>query len=217
MTLKNAFDHTPIAQRLTTGVVLLPQTRSTARRTARQGMDGAMTTLTGAPRSAREYTDWCRGRHPHVGLRPNLQWEWCHLLAHSLGGQDSPQNVVAAVRGNNSEQLAIETALQMYRNENMFRMQISAACMGANDGRHIGNVIEYRVSCIYSNNPTQDFVQYLDCLNAPNPSEIHYYDLLESVALWANRKLVQVSEQIFGNPVRSWEADEVQQYIEMHI
>jgi len=183
---------------ISTGWVSLPYSRSRTRRQSNQGMDAAMLTLTGGACSATRYAIWCNGRHPEMGIKTNNPWEWCHLLSHAMGGVDNPTNIVAAVKGNNSEQLAIETALQMYRCENAFSMNISAGCLGTLDAQHIGDVIKYEIRCKFGG---ENFVRYLDCLNAPAPSEYHYYDLLRSVTSWANKKLVSTSEQVFGNGV----------------
>lgn len=40
-----------------------------------------------------------------------LDWEWLHLRAHSLGGQDVADNLVAGSKGANTIMLAIENAL----------------------------------------------------------------------------------------------------------
>ncbi|MDP5142444.1 hypothetical protein ORJ00_06800 [Rheinheimera baltica] len=196
--------------RISSGWTPLPQTRPTSRRQTNQGMSPCMLALTGTARSATSYAIWYDGNHPQRGIKTTLQWEWCHLLAHSMAGADNQTNIVAAVKGNNSEQLAIESALQMYRCENMFEMNISAACIDNLHGRHLGNVIKYEIRCRHGGN---NYVQYLDCLNAPRPSAIHYYNILESVALWANRKLEAVSNQMHNNSVSASERRLVLNYI----
>ncbi len=211
--LQIAFEATPKAQRLSTGWVDLPQTRASSRRETNQGMNAAMIALTGVARSATNYVIWFDGLHPGVGLRSDQPWEWCHLLAHSMGGADDATNIVAARKGNNSEQLAIESALQMYRMEQIFQMKITAACLNGANGRHIGNVIRYKIRCIHGG---QSFIVFLDCLNAPDPSQIHYYGLLESVARWANNLLIQASMQIYGNAVTADERRQVLDYIDEH-
>ena len=186
--LEIAFNRAPAADLLTSGLVDLPDHRSHARRASRQGMDDAMIALTGATRSATGYTDWYRNNHG--GQVDPVNWEWCHLLAHSMGGADGPSNIVACVKGNNSEQLAIESALMAYRRENAFRMEISALRLKtAGPERYIGDVIRYRILCGAT---ASEHIRYLDCLNAPNPSAIHYYDVLHDVVLWANRQLGRI-------------------------
>ena len=102
----------------------------------------------------------------------------------------------------------------MYRCENMFEMKISAACLDDTYGCHIGDVIRYEIRCIYGGD---NFVQHLDCLNAPTPSEIHYYGLLETVAMWANQFLVRASEQVFYNAVTKTDRNNVINYIDQHM
>lgn len=210
-TLEQDFVNTPNTMRRQTLWVPLPQTRDAARRQTNQGMNGAMTALTGNAYSATNYAAWYRGRHPGSNVDPNASWEWCHLLAHSMGGADNATNIVAARRGNNSEQLAIESALQMYRMEQAFEMQVTAALLDGTDGRHLGDVIKYEIRCIHGG---ANFEIYLDCLNAPNPSEIHYYSVLADVAGWANNKLAQMSQQIHGNRVSAEDRRRVLEYID---
>lgn len=208
--LQEAFDQTPPTQIKATQWVALPAARESSRRTPNQGMNAQMIALTGVTRSANEYLIWY---HTDPNFTHNKPWEWCHLLAHSMGGADNPTNIVAARKGNNSEQLAIESALQMYRMEQLFEMQISAACVDAADGVSIGDVIRYDVRCTLGGD---HFLIYLDCKNAPNPSQIHYYGVLQSVAKWANRKLVQASTQIFNNPVSAEDKRRIMDYIDRY-
>lgn len=197
-TLNAEFMATPPAQRLSTGWRQLPLTRDRSRRVSNQGMDTAMNNLTGQTYSATNYATWCKSRHPALGINNNVRWEWCHLLAHSMGGADNETNIVAAVKGNNTEQLAIETALQMYRCESIFELQVTAARLNNPDCIYIGNIIKYEVRCRFGGG---NFVHYMDCLGVPNPSQIHFYDLLEKVAVWANNKLNQVSKEVHRNVV----------------
>ena len=197
----------PAGQKITTGWVALPQNRAANRRQTNQGMNTAMNALTGGAISASNYALWFSGRNPHT-VDATVPWEWCHLLAHSMGGADNATNIVAAVKGNNSEQLAIESALSMYRMENVFELKVTGATIDNADGQHLGDVIRYKIRCTQGG---ESFVRYLDCLNAPNPSEIHYYDLLRSVALWANRLLVRISGA--QNPTTKTEYRLIQQYI----
>ncbi|MEJ2407347.1 MAG: hypothetical protein P8171_24340 [Candidatus Thiodiazotropha sp.] len=208
--LEARFNAIPFTHKLTTGWVALPEARSKSRRETNQGMDTAMAALTGAACSATRYAIWCDGRNTAAGIKSTVRWEWCHLLAHSMGGADNATNIVAAVKGNNTEQLAIENTLQMYRRENMFHMKVTAACLNGADMRHMGDVIKYEIRCEHGGT---DFVHYLDCLNVPAPSEIHYYDLSRSVATWANIKLVLVSEQVFGNKVSGEDARRIHDYM----
>lgn len=202
------------ARKISTGWKSLPQVRTKTRRQPNQGMNSATRHLTGAERSATRYAIWCDGQTPAYGIKTNVPWEWCHLLSHSMGGANNETNIVAAVKGNNSEQLAIESALQMYRCENMFEMRISAACLDNGNARHIGDTIKYEIRC---RGGGDNFVQYLDCLNAPAPSSTHFYDLLEQVALWANKKLVNASNQLFNNGVTKTDQKSIISYISQHM
>ena len=196
--LRTAFTNTPGGHRLTTGWVPLPTVRVQSRRKTNQGMNTATTNLTGNARSATNYAIWVDGTTPGSPVDSTKRYEWCHLLAHSMGGADDETNIVAAVKGNNTEQLAIESALQMYRCENAFSMRVTAACLDGGNGQHMGNVIRYEASFV---NGGPDYVRYLDCLRAPKPSSIHFHGVLYEVVQWANRKLVQRSTQILNNAV----------------
>lgn len=199
------------ANLLTTAWTHLPGNVSAVRRQTNQGMNHAMTVLTGQSCSATRYAIWFDGRNPAYGVRGDQRWEWCHLLAHGMGGADNHTNIVAARKGNNSEQLAIESALQMYRRERVFQMKIRSLRLNGGDGVHLGNLIRYKVRCIFGGNP---YNRFLDCLNAPDPSEIHYYDLLRQVAMWANNKLEQISQQIHHNAVSKAERRQIENYLE---
>jgi hypothetical protein len=190
-TLDTIYINAPALRILSTGWVDLPLSRQTTRRTANQGMNVTMIALTTLARSATQYVTWYSTTVGAWAVNVHTQWEWCHLLAHSLGGLDNATNVVAAVRGNNTEQLAIESALQMYRLENCFEMQISAVLLDGGNGCHIATVIRYEIRL----NGYGSYVRYLDCLNAPNPSQIHFYGLLEEIVSWANAALVWRANQ----------------------
>ncbi len=208
-TLKNSYIGSSHKLKPAQGWMLLPTFRCYSRRTTNQGMDTAMQNLTGAKRSALAYATWVSGRNANAGLDVTLPWEWCHLVAHSLGGADNAGNIVAAVKGNNSEQLAIESALHMYRSEDQFELKVTASLMNNGDGKHVGDVIRYKIRCSAGGS---DFEQYLDCLNAPDPSEIHYYGLLEAVAKWANNKLVAISDAL--NKVSTAERNLIKDFID---
>ena len=199
---------------LTSAWVDLPDSLSHSRRETNQGMNNAMNTLTGEPYSATEYADWYDRQNPRTRINTDLKkWEWCHLRGHAMGGADNETNIVAAVKGNNTEQLAIESALMMYRREYLFAMKISAGLLDNQNGKHIGNVIKYEIKCFYGG---CNFVYYLDCLSAPAPSSIHYYGLLNKVASWANTKLVHISEQIYNNGLTASDKYKVIGYMEQH-
>ncbi|KLD69624.1 hypothetical protein [Xanthomonas pisi] len=171
--------------------VLLPDAIQYSRRITNQGMSPCMRRVTGAAISATQYAGWVKNRFPNSPLDAAKRYEWCHLLAHSMGGSDDETNIVAAVRGNNTEQLAIESALQMYRRENVFEMRVSAALIDGIGAQHVANVICYEVRCIYGGD---NYIRYMDCLNAPNPSQIHFYGVLSDFAMWANQKLQRIAD-----------------------
>lgn len=176
---------------LATNWTALPDGIQHSRRKTNQGMNGAMIALVLSPQSATQYAAWVKAQLPRAPLDASKQYEWCHLLAHSMGGKDDETNIVAAVRGNNTEQLAIESALQMYRRENVFEMRVSAALLRGAEARHAANVIRYEVRCIDGG---ENYVRYLDCLSAPNPSQIHFYEVLMEFTAWANGKLLAIAE-----------------------
>lgn len=196
-------------QHLNSGWVTLPTYRDASRRQTNQGMNGATAALTGAALSATNYVNWASLNGSPINAGGS--WEWCHLIAHSMGGADGPANIVAARRGNNSEQLAIESALQMFRREEAFGMKVSVGLFGAGNSRYAGNVIRYKIRCIHGGG---DYVRYLDCLNAPNPSQIHYYGVMEDIVLWANKKLLAISAAL--NPVRGVERNAVIDYMRVN-
>ncbi|MES2673816.1 MAG: hypothetical protein V4660_06220 [Pseudomonadota bacterium] len=206
--LESAFLNTPEAQIRKTDWFNLPRSRSVSRRTGNQGMKHAMINLTGANRSALDYILWINDRSlSHAG------WEWCHLQAHSMGGRDEHQNVVAARRGNNSEQLIIENALQMYRQENIFEMRVSAALFNNNNGKYAGNIIRYEIRSRANSNR---LIHHLDCLGAPNPSGIHHGAMHQGICRWANIKLTQLSRDLYGNTITAEEKRAVRRYLNDH-
>lgn len=177
-----------------TGWFDLPENRSRTRRTSNQGMNHPMNTLTGANKSATEYAKWFNSLHPGV-VNSNVRWEWCHLQAHSMGGNDDEDNVVAAVKGNNSEQLVIENTLTRFAREGVLELRVIAAVMGSNHGKHLGNVICYKIRC--PRVPGNKVLSiYLDCLRAPRPSEIHYTRLRRIIVSWVLRQLRQVTQPV---------------------
>lgn len=209
--LRDVFNQTALQQRLQSLWLDLPSALEASRRQTNQGMDGVTIARTGSKKSATEYVNWYRQRNSRSGLAVGARWEWCHLIAHSMGGANGGTNIVAARKGNNSEQLAIESALQMYRREETFQIQVTCASIDGDEGRHIGNVIRYHIRCTRGG---EDFIYHLDCMNAPDPSEIHYYGLLGSIANWANKKLAALSAQIHGNAVSSSDQRLIKEYLE---
>ena len=77
----------------------------------------------------------------------------------------------------------------MYWSEDQFGLKGTASLLVNSDGIHVRNVIRYKIRCSAGG---PDFEQYLDCLNALDPSEIHYYGPLEAAAKSANNKPVAI-------------------------
>lgn len=173
----------------------LPSVRSNKRRTSNQGMTGTMEALTGDSRSANEYVEWL-----DRGLDAR-KWEWCHLISHATGGRDDESNIVAGVKGNNTEQLVIENALQLYRTENAFDFQVSAAVADGADGKHLGDVIRYEVR--FRADPST-YSRDLDCQRAPaKVSLIHATAVQRSFARWANEQPVSASPYVSDAEMRA--------------
>lgn len=205
--MQREWDQAVAGQIETTGWLALPADASSTRREPRQGMDAAMTVLTGAPRSARQYVAWYVLQPGAVGgLDATADWEWCHLQAHSLGGLDDETNVLAAVKGNNSEQLAIENALHMYRREDCFEFKVEGLKHDLGNGQHIANIVRYKIRCTAAGEKLQFF---LDGLNAPDPSGIHFGGVHTAVATWANRVLSRMS----ASPVTKTEQNSIKAYV----
>ena len=132
-----------------------------------------------------------------------LFWQWCHLVAASMGGGGGPTiEPFAARAGNNTEQMAIENTLWMYRSEKVFSLRVSAARDGdtGSDREYIGNVIKYEIQC---DDVEDQWVMYLHCLHAPNVSAIHYDAVVDDVACWANYQLLRRSEELYKRKVPS--------------
>ncbi len=185
----------------------LPVEAPNTRRQPRQGMDATMLALTGAAQSAQQYVAWYVLQPGAVGgLDATGAWEWCHLQAHSLRGPDDETNVLAAVRGNNSEQLAIENALHLYRREGCFEFQVEGLKHDQAGGLHIANIIRYEVRCTEAG---AKLVFYLDGIDAPNPSGIHFGGVHTAVAEWANGVLSRMS----AGPVTKTEQKAIKDYV----
>ncbi len=199
-TLKCSYDDS--VQKITTGLISLPLTRNQRNRVVNQGMANAMIAHTQHAYTATEYAQYVFGD-------TTASWEWCYLLANSMGGKDDETNIVAAVSDNTTEQLAIENALQMYRCEHVFKMEISAGCLDMAKGKYLGNVIKYKISSDYFDN---SLVLYLDCLNPLRQAEAHFNSLQKKVAKWANLALECISAEKNNNPVTRDERNKILAY-----
>ncbi|MEM7165155.1 MAG: DNA/RNA non-specific endonuclease [Planctomycetota bacterium] len=91
----------------------------------------------------------------------SISYEWCHLIAHGLGGSDNKKNVVAATAYCNTEQLILECVLYEYRQEGL---SVDVQAKLAKGTEHLGECINYSVnykgSTVYS--------RLLDCRRATN-------------------------------------------------
>ncbi|MCX7033120.1 MAG: hypothetical protein NT046_04000 [Arenimonas sp.] len=160
--------------------VPLPPDRATTRRTPNQGMTADMALRFPhlvPPVSATTYAH-------ALGLQGS--YEWCHLIAHSMRGQDGPANVVAGTSHNNSEQLVVENLLSCYRREWGIEMRVSARVRDAGVGRRLGLAIRYEVRI---DGATR--TMYLDCQTQRAPSGIHVEVMMEGLARWINLSLRQ--------------------------
>jgi hypothetical protein len=158
----------------------LPAQRKKSRRTPNQGMAAAMNLLGCPGNGATAYANW-------LGYTDGA-YEWCHLIAHAMGGQDSPLNVVAGRNYNNTEQLAIENALSQYRAEDLFELSVQAAVLNNGNGKHFGNVIRYSLRNKHGGSST---AVYLDCRPTRQPSAIHQYTLIGTLSRWMNQQIKQ--------------------------
>lgn len=163
----------------------LPHLRIKRPREQNQGMNKAMTNLTGTALSANGYVQWF-----HHLTAPQIGYEWCHLVAHSMGGAGGPTNIVAGRASNNTEQLIIENMLSMYRSEKAIKIKVKALVEGNNRGIYLGNIIRYRV---YIDGNTKDF--FLDCRVNVAPSGIHLLTLAHEGAQWINKMLADRADR----------------------
>jgi hypothetical protein len=83
------------------------------------------------------------------GLRQghaNVQYNWCHLHGHGLGGSDEPDNVVCATTHCNTEQLEIESWLKQAATANPeVKFEIEVEAQLAFGTEHLAENISYRV------------------------------------------------------------------------
>jgi hypothetical protein len=97
----------------------------------------------GHPLSATRYAT-----HFNVRKHDGLNYEWCHLVAHGLGGQDSPENLFLGSKPHNSEQLIIESAVYNYKIEaGLFVVDVTAGLPNKKFSAKgfIADVVQYRV------------------------------------------------------------------------
>lgn len=127
------------------------------KRVPQQGMETAMEELFGVTSSATGYVKQITAKITDVNddvadsalplhrdlVFQSMQYNWCHLLGHGLGGKDGNANIVVATTHNNSEQLAIEEVLKEYTNEGI-SVSVVATLVPTTD--HLAYYIDYSVS-----------------------------------------------------------------------
>ncbi|MEX3944864.1 hypothetical protein AB4Y44_36130 [Paraburkholderia sp. BR10937] len=91
--------------------------------------------------SATEYARNAWFFNPTKGHR-DIRYEWCHLVAHGLGGPDHHTNIVAATKYQNSEQLILESVLHDYRMEGLELVVEAKLALG---WQHLAESIWFRV------------------------------------------------------------------------
>lgn len=202
--------------RKTTGILNLPVRASHLYREPNQGMAFEMLDLTGDGRisSAGQYAAWVSQRNPAIQMQAR-RYEWCHLIAHSLRGRGGPRNIVAAAKGNNTEQLAIENTLHKYRTEEMFQFCVSASLLGNqhSDARHLADVIKYEIDSVYASEPLGLF---LDAQKPPlRVAYIHFKSVQREIARWAN-KCIERRSRWHGNEVDADERRDILGSIRRH-
>jgi hypothetical protein len=133
-------------------------------RTLTQKMNQIMRSLFGANMTATAYA-----KHVRMDRCDRVDFNWCHLIAHGLGGADEGNNIVAASTHNNSEQLVIENALYAYRNEeNTFKIKVTAGLMGTTHAlAYAGMVIDYIVT---DTSGTEIYKTLLNCSKDTAPT-----------------------------------------------
>ena len=192
------FTRTRESQKLSSGEIQLSPNASANQRAPNQGMSGIMHQVTGIENcSATTFVNWYKQQtFPEHTLLNQPQWEWCHLLAHCMGGVSGEENIVIGAKHNNSEQMYIENAIQRYRKEEAFAVKITAACLDdiKKPGGYIASVIEYKIIAI--DDRSTQLTLYLDCLNPPKPSEIHQENVIAEVASFCNKMLSRFAPQV---------------------
>jgi hypothetical protein len=90
-------------------------------------------------------TDYARNGHGNwkTGGHSNIPYEWCHLVAHGLKGPDHEDNIVAATKFQNTEQLIIEAVLYEYRMEGL---AVDVQAKLATGTAHLAESIFYEVT-----------------------------------------------------------------------
>jgi hypothetical protein len=127
-----------------------------------------------------------------AGRQVQQPYEWCHLIGHGEGGAEIPQNLVAATRCANTEQLAIEQAYRAARSD---ERQINAKVTAYTVPGHPHVADSFRYKLVDANNNTVIFDHRID-------GESQHFGLSEFRVL---SKLVEEKiERHFARASRSW-------------
>lgn len=100
-----------------------------------------------------------------------ILYEWCHLVSHGLGGLDVENNIVAATKYQNTEQLILENVLYEYRMEGL---SIRVQAKLASGTKHLAESVYYEVLL----NGAKAYSRTMDGRRATNVT----YDEYKSVA-----------------------------------
>jgi hypothetical protein len=104
---------------------------------------------------------------------PKNSFEWCHLIADSLGGPTIPGNLVAASYGCNTEMNTIEHRI-------MGRTELLVGVVARCSREHVAEMIEYTISY---NNKNPRFELTIDARNQNFTKEDHE-DLIGEINDW---------------------------------
>ncbi|TKC81444.1 hypothetical protein FAZ69_27840 [Trinickia terrae] len=111
-----------------------------------------------------------------------IAYEWCHLVAHGMGGSDSPDNIVAATAFQNTEQLILECVLYGYRMEGL---EVEVQAKLARGWEHLGESIWYRVKL----DDQTIYTRTMDCRRATRPDFKEYGAVAREMRRYINTAL----------------------------
>ncbi len=97
-------------------------------------------------------------------------YEWCHLWGHGLGGDETPENLVAGTHACNTEQLEIESWLRdKAARRTYLHIEVRAQIAKNGPPYHLAEMIEYKVYAAGESDPGG--LLYTKCINARRPNE----------------------------------------------
>lgn len=179
--LKQAFNNSRYhseEQKITVRYSSIPKRHHT------QSMNAEMTSRFEETLSASKYVERMKERVC------NINYDWCHLASHGLGGSDDPNNIVAGTTHCNSEQLIIEKAIYKYKNENrFFSIRVQSSINKCNDKRFVGEVIKYEILDI---NDEACFTWYINCRRRWKPTKDEQFSLEKKVYKAMNLSLQKI-------------------------